>query len=263
MQLLNDFKQHLIASGKPEHTASLYTQRVAGFVKYVSEQRIEKITEELGRSYKRTKHGNAMVAVRQFVKFAAQLPLPLNAEEDKAPLRSAQSQREIAPSQQWLLEKLIDEKTYADDLVGKLGRQVMDHYLYFQGRIKGEENLEHVYRLADEAKKLIESNLELFFASLVARTAHFTVRSLGSLSRRNPAKLESRRIESGPCCSCATILVDGQPVKLYSLDGRCGFSKAGDFKQFRQRKANEKAICQRVFFAASDWPQASPDVDYW
>ena len=103
------------------------------------------------------------MAVRQFVKFAAQLPLPLNAEEDKAPLRSAQSQREIALSQQWLLDKLIDEKTHADDLVGKLGRKVMDHYLYFQGRIKGEENLEHVYRLADEARKLIESNLELFF----------------------------------------------------------------------------------------------------
>jgi len=49
MQLLNDFKQHLIASGKSEHTASLYTQRVAGFVKYVAEQRIGKITEELGR----------------------------------------------------------------------------------------------------------------------------------------------------------------------------------------------------------------------
>ena len=170
MQLLNDFKQHLIASGKSEHTASLYTQRVAGFVKYVAEQRIGKITEELGRSYiagikdKRTKHGNTM-AVRQFVKFAAQLPLPLNAdaEEDKAPLRSAQSQRESALSQEWLLEKLIDEKTHTDDLVGKLGRKVMDHYLYFQGRIKGEENLEHVYRLADETRKLIESNLELFF----------------------------------------------------------------------------------------------------
>jgi len=41
------------------------------------------------------------------------------------------------------------------------------------------------------------------------------------------------------------------------------FHKAGDFKEFRQRKANEKAICQRVFFAAPGWPQASPDVDYW
>ena len=41
-----------------------------------------------------------------------------------------------------------------------------------------------------------------------------------------------------------TILVDGQPVKLYSLDGRTWFSKAKDVKEFKQRRAHAKAAAQ-------------------
>jgi site-specific recombinase XerD len=73
MQLsLDDFEQHMIASGKSEHTATLYAQRVARFLKHLTEQRIEKITEDSAQSYiagikdKRTKRGK-VIAVHQFL----------------------------------------------------------------------------------------------------------------------------------------------------------------------------------------------------
>ena len=169
MQLsLNDFKQHMIASGKSEHTATLYAQRVAGFLKHLTEQRIEKITEDSAQSYiagikdKRTKRGK-VIAVHQFLKFAAQRSFPVRTKEDEAPLPSTQSQPEVALTQQWLLEKLIDEKSRSDDLIAALACKLMDHYLYFQSRITGGgDNLDSICRLADEAKQLIQSNLALF-----------------------------------------------------------------------------------------------------
>ena len=60
----------MIASGKSEHTATLYAQRLAGFLKHLTEQRIEKITEDSARFYiagikdKRTKRGT-VVAVSE------------------------------------------------------------------------------------------------------------------------------------------------------------------------------------------------------
>ncbi|HEY6999285.1 MAG TPA: phage integrase N-terminal SAM-like domain-containing protein [Candidatus Binatia bacterium] len=169
MQLsLNDFKQHMIASGKSEHTATLYAQRVAGFLKHLTEQGIEKITEDSARSYvagikdKRTKRGT-VVAVHQFLKFTVQRPFPVSAEEDEAPLPSTQSQPEVALTQQCLLEKLIDEKRRSDELIAALACKLMDHYLYFQRRIRGGgDSLDNICRLADEAKQLIQSNLALF-----------------------------------------------------------------------------------------------------
>src|ERR1044071_5370814 len=80
--------------------------------------------------------------------------------DDEALARS--SEEEHAFPNQWLLEKLIDEKSRFDNLIATLAHQLMDHYLYFQSRIRGEENLKTVSRLADESRNLIESNLALF-----------------------------------------------------------------------------------------------------
>ena len=178
--LLNDFKLHLIASGKSEDTASLYAQRIARFLQH-AEWPTEKISGDTARSFlsrikdKRTKRGCAM-AVQQFFKFTAMHP-SLIAEEDQSSKPSAQSQQEIALPQQWLLEKLVDEKTRSDDLIAALGGKLMDHYLYFQSRIKGEEeDPDNICRLADEARQLIESNLALFIRlSSGGRKIHRTI----------------------------------------------------------------------------------------
>jgi len=164
--LLNEFKQHLIVLGKSEHTASLYTQRVAAFLKHLGEQKIDKMTQGSMRCYiagikdRRTARGSA-IAIGQFLKFSAPTQLAEITGGDEA-LASACQEESTLPHQ-WLLEKLIDEKSRSDDLIATLGHQLMDHYLYFQNCIRGErENLKTVYRLADEARELIEKNISLF-----------------------------------------------------------------------------------------------------
>jgi hypothetical protein len=102
------------------------------------------------------------MAVQQFLKFTAAHP-SLISREDQASKPAPDGQQETVPPQQWLVEKLVDEKTRSDELIAMLGRKLMDHYLYFQNRLKGdEEDPDCVCRLADEAKQLIESNLALF-----------------------------------------------------------------------------------------------------
>lgn len=177
--LLNEFKQHLIGAGKSEHTASLYTQRVAVFLKHLGVENIEKMTQSSARSYiagikdKRTARGSA-IAIRQFLNFSAPTRLAEMAGDNEAPAGS--SQEETALPNQWLLEKLIDEKSRSDDLIATLAHHMMDHYLYFQTRIRGEENLKTVCRLADESRNLIESNLALFMRiSSGGREIHKTI----------------------------------------------------------------------------------------
>jgi hypothetical protein len=164
--LLNDFKQHLIASGKSEDTASLYAQRIARFLRH-ADWPTEQITAELVLTFlnrikdKRTKRGCAM-AVQQFLKFTAAHP-SLISGDDQPSKPTPQSQPETVPPQQWLVEKLVDEKARSDDLIATLAGKLMDHYLYFQKRINGDgEEPDYLCRLADEAKQLIESNLALF-----------------------------------------------------------------------------------------------------
>ena len=52
---------------------------------------------------------------------------------------------ETALPQQWLLEKLVDEKTRSDDLLATLGGKLMNHYLYFQSRIKAAKKSRIVF----------------------------------------------------------------------------------------------------------------------
>jgi len=177
--LLNEFKQHLIGAGKSEHTASLYTQRVAAFLKKLGVEKIKKITHGSAQSYiagikdKRTARGSA-IAIHQFLNFSAPTRLVEMIGDDEA--LAGSSQEETALPNQWLLEKLIDEKSRSDDLIATLAHHLMDHYLYFQSRIRGEENLKTVSRLADESRNLIESNLALFMRiSSGGRETHKTI----------------------------------------------------------------------------------------
>jgi len=43
------------------------------------------------------------------------------------------------------------------------------------------------------------------------------------------------------------ILVDGRPVKLYSLDGRTWFSRPHDMTEFKRRRHAVKSTIQGAF----------------
>ena len=90
------------------------------------------------------------------------------------PAPVVRSKKELALRERWSIDKLIEQKRTDDDLIAKLARKVIDHYLYFQGHMKGEpENLDEVYRFAAECKELIESNLALFMElSAQGHTVH-------------------------------------------------------------------------------------------
>jgi hypothetical protein len=78
----------------------------------------------------RTKRGCAMT-VRQFLKFYRGAP-PSLIVGDNFTKPPAEGLPETALPQQWLLEKLVDEKTRSDDLTRTLGGKLMNHYIFFK-----------------------------------------------------------------------------------------------------------------------------------
>jgi len=71
----------------------------------------------------------------------------------------------LALRRTWAVDRLLEQKVTSEDLIAKLGRKVIDHYVYFQSRLKDEpENLDDIERFAAECRELIESNFELFMA---------------------------------------------------------------------------------------------------
>jgi hypothetical protein len=78
---------------------------------------------------------------------------------------AAMDVKELALRQQWAADKLAEQKEAGDDLIAKLARKVIDHYLYFQGRIAGKpEDLDDIHRFAAECQELIQANLILFMS---------------------------------------------------------------------------------------------------
>ncbi len=168
-QLERDFEQHLIKLGKSQ--ATLYNHRgaVRRFLKHVGDQPLDRVSEKTAREFfagfKAQQRMKFASTIYQFLNFAtSRLPVPVTAlGGEMLPAPPAPSKKEIALRQKWGLEKLVQEKEAADDLIAKLARKVIDHYVYFQGRIKGgPDNLDDLYRFADECRELIETNLPLF-----------------------------------------------------------------------------------------------------
>ena len=61
-----------------------------------------------------------------------------------------------------------------------------------------------------------------------------------------------------------TVVIDGRPIKLFSLDGKLWFSKPHDFAEYKQRRAAIKATAQHVFaLRVLSEPIARGAVDYW
>jgi len=176
-QDLDEFRARLITAGKSTNTADAYVRCVTQFLKHIGEPRIDRISEELAHSYfaqftsKNTKQCHVS-AISQFLKFAAaRLPVPVT--------RGPKASRSPVPAklqQQWSLDKLLDQKSRDDDLIAKLARKVIDGYLLGQRQIKGDLNLDDVYRYVDECRDLIESNLALFMTlSAAGRNIHSSI----------------------------------------------------------------------------------------
>lgn len=71
--------------------------------------------------------------------------------------------KEVALRQKWAVDKLAAEKEAGEDLIARLARKLIDHYVFFEQLTRGEElNLDTVHRFAAEAQELIASNLPLF-----------------------------------------------------------------------------------------------------
>ena len=179
--LERDFERHLKTQGLATQSVYNYVSMARQFLRHVGETRIDRISEDTARSFfagikgeqSRKQYANA---VSQFLRFsAARLPVVVNARGAESP--RAPTKKEIALRQRWSVDKLVEQKSNDDDLIAKLARKVIDHYLYFQGRMKGQpENLDDIYRFADECKELIESNLALFMSlSAQGRNIHSAI----------------------------------------------------------------------------------------
>ena len=179
---LEAYKQHLIAAGRSKATIERYLTTVRGFLKHVGNVPVDRITEDATRSYFANRKGHARQQrasiVSAFLNFSvSRLPVPVNARGAGSPRAAAPTKKELAIRQKWNVDKLLDQKTTDDDLIAKLARKVIDHYLYFQGRMKGDpENLDDLARFADECRELIENNLALFMRlSAQGRNIHSAI----------------------------------------------------------------------------------------
>ena len=162
-RLLDDFERHLKTGKAAPRSVCNYLRMLEKFLLHVGDIGIDRISEDLTRSYfagikNATERELSANIVRRFLRFTAGR-LPVVVSSAAAP----KSTKEIAHRARWTLDKLAEQKNRDDDLIAKLARKVIDHYLYFQGRMKGQpENLDDVYRFADECRELIEGNLPLF-----------------------------------------------------------------------------------------------------
>jgi hypothetical protein len=165
---LEEFKKHLIAAGKSKHTVEHYVSLVRQFLKHSGNQRLDRLSEDLTRSFfagtKGKDRRSQASVISQFLKFSlSRLPVPVNARGAESP-RAPAPAKQIALRQKWNLEKLLDQKTADDELIAKLARKVIDGYLICQREIKGEQNLDDLVRYVDECRELIETNLTLFMS---------------------------------------------------------------------------------------------------
>jgi hypothetical protein len=167
-ELIAAFKQHLIAAGKSKITVEQYANIVRSFLRHIGNERLDRISEELTRSFfaasvkVKTKRNYALI-ISQFLNFAVSQRPIVTARGEKSPRAVAPTKRELELREKWSLDKLLEQKSNADDLIAQLARKLIDHYVFFQGLLKNDDiDLDTVSRFADEARELIQNNLVLF-----------------------------------------------------------------------------------------------------
>ena len=165
---LEDFRQHLIANGVSKHVAGSYVSNVRRFLRHTGNMAVDRISEETTRAFfakmQPSAVSNCASAVSRFLRFSAtRLPVVMGKGGMLPPPAAPRSKKAVAMRDKWALEKLIDEKEKADDLIAALARRVIDHYVYFGKRLKGEpDDLDELARFADDCREIIERNLPLF-----------------------------------------------------------------------------------------------------
>ena len=179
--LLEDFREHLKAKGRTAGTISQRIGLVRRFLKHCGDTRIDRLTEHDTRSFfdkfKGQSRQQYAAVISQFVIFSqSRLPVVVNARGIQSPAAPT-TKTDLALRQQWNLEALIDQKSNDDDLIAKFARKMIDHYLYFQRRVKGApEDLDDLVRFTDECRELIETNLPLFMSlSAGGRNIHAVI----------------------------------------------------------------------------------------
>jgi len=167
--LARDFEKHLEHSGKKPQNIRQYREAVRRFVEYVGNVKPDQISEELVKVYFKNlspsmRHVSAF-KVGQFLRFVAKrLPVRVGGSAS-VPVPTSENNGALAPLDAFTLDKLVQQKQVTDDLITKLARQLIDHYLYFQSRLQGGlDSIEELYRLSDGCRELIQANLPLFMS---------------------------------------------------------------------------------------------------
>jgi hypothetical protein len=176
--ILAEFAEHLKADGYSAGSVDIYTRTAREFLKHVGNRPIDRISEAETRRFfnrftNKHTHRDRATQVSAFLKFAMRgLPAVVNARGAESP--RAPTKKELALKAKWTLDRLISEKERADDLIALLARKLIDHYVYFENRLKGEpDDFDEIARFVAESRDLIERNLPLFMSmSAQGRNVH-------------------------------------------------------------------------------------------
>jgi hypothetical protein len=174
--ILAEFTEHLKADGYSAGSVDIYARTAREFLKHVGNRPIDRISEAETRQFfnrftNKHTHRQRAMHVSAFLKFAMR-GLPALLAVVNAP--KATTKKDLTVKAKWTHDKLVQQREESADLIAKLARKVIDHYMYFENRMKGEpENLDEVARFADECRELIQSNLPLFMGlSAQGRNVH-------------------------------------------------------------------------------------------
>ena len=167
---LEEFRSHLQTQGYAPASVCNKVSIVGSFLKHIGNKRVDAITEADVRNYfakhvTRKRKSIYACSIAAYLKFAAN-GLPVVVDRTGAavpPLARKPTKKDLALREKWTIDKLTAEKEAADDLIGQLARQLVNHYVFFEKRRKGApDDLDEIGRFADECRQLIETNLALF-----------------------------------------------------------------------------------------------------
>jgi len=167
---LEDFRRYLQSEGYKPGSIPTMLYHVRVFLKHIGNKRVDRLTEADTRDYfaKHVSHKHRRgpaSSISAYIKFAAK-SLPVVVDRMGAalpPPARKPTKKELALREKWTIDKLMAEKETANDLIGRLARQLMNHFVHFEKRRRGApDDLDEIGRFADECRQLIESNLALF-----------------------------------------------------------------------------------------------------
>lgn len=206
--LLREFEKHLITGGKAPITVRNAIRNIRRFLRFIGGEKElsgigDKTVEEFFKQIPESSKRQLAVNVGQFLRFALaprNLPAPVQPESHQgareriaAPLRPAGKEGALTTMQQgWAIDRLKQQKESGDDIIAKLGRKLIDHYLYFESRLRGEpESMEELARMAAECRELLHTHLEILRSlSANGRNVHTLIdERVNHESRRMASKI--------------------------------------------------------------------------